>query len=97
MAHVADNADDRNPIRVLGHSSHYDPFSDRFLNRPEFFGKSLIHDDDRRRVCVIGISEESAFDQWYLERAKIIWRNLAVFFVGARVTIVRWLAFDGKG
>src|SRR6266404_6025230 len=70
MAHVTDNSYDRDPLRIVRHAPHHDPFAQRILVRPEFLRESLIHEDDGRRICLVSIGKKSAFDQWYLECAK---------------------------
>src|SRR5207244_13404187 len=63
----------------------------------EFFHERLIHEHDSRRICGVRISEESAFNQRRLQRAKIIRRNLALFFVWGWAVVARMPAFNRKG
>jgi hypothetical protein len=88
MAHVTDNSYDRDPLRIVRHAPHHDAFAKGILVRPEFLRERLIHDNDKRRICVVRVGEEAAFGQGRPECAKVIWRNLTSFFIRARAVIV---------
>ena len=85
MSDVADNAHDRDPLRIGRHSAHDDAFSYRVFVRPEFPGERLIDNDHERRIRIIGLGKEPSSYQRRSDGVEIIGRYFAFFFVGIRI------------
>ena len=60
MAHVTDNSHDGNPLRIVRHAPHHDPFSEGILVRPEFLCERLINNNDQRRIRVVHVGKKPA-------------------------------------
>src|SRR5262249_25645135 len=63
--------DDSNDLTNFRLSEKAEAFADGFFAGPEFFGHSLIHDDDRLRACPIELAEQASSQQWNPHRVEV--------------------------
>ena len=73
MAHVADNADDRQPFDVrLARIVEGDALADGFLVRKPFLRERVVHDDDAGAFKLIAVVEEAPLQERHLAARKNI-------------------------
>src|SRR5689334_2232601 len=66
-AHDANDFDNR-PLRV----AETEALSDRGRARPDGVSKRIVHDCYLRRLLVVALSEESAFEEGYAHRREVV-------------------------
>ena len=97
MAHVADHAHNRYPLRIrFSRIAEGDFFADRVLVGEPFPGEGLIDDGDLRRIRGVPLIKKTPPDQWDFQNLEIVLRHAANLFVRVNFLLHGITALDGE-